>query len=213
MEKHLSPEAIRVLGVLVEKELSTPDYYPMTLNALANGCNQKSNRNPVVEYGELQVREILDELIRHRLAGHASVAGGRSEKFRHATAQQLELDQESLAILASLMLRGPQTVGELRTHTSRMASFESMEEVAECLNKLMEREEPLVSSLARRPGQKGERFAQVLGGPVSMDSDEPIESGPATSRSSGKLVEELDAIRSRLEHLEEAFEAFRKQFE
>jgi uncharacterized protein YceH (UPF0502 family) len=213
MEKYLSPEAIRVLGVLIEKELSTPDYYPMTLNGLTNGCNQKSNRNPVVEFGELQVREILDELQRHRLVGHASVAGGRSEKFRHAAAQHWELDKESLAIMASLMLRGPQTVGELRTHTSRMAVFETMDEVADRLQRLMDREEPLVASLARRPGQKGERFAQLLGGEVAMDEDVPaLGLAPAGSAKQG-LTEELDAIRARLESLEEAFEAFKRQFE
>ena len=102
MEKVLSAEAARVLGVLIEKELSTPDYYPMTLNSLVNGCNQKSNRFPVVEYGEFEVLDYLDELQRYRLVGHASVAGSRSEKFRHATAQQFGLEVPELALLASL---------------------------------------------------------------------------------------------------------------
>jgi uncharacterized protein len=141
MEKYVSPEAVRVLGVLIEKELSTPEYYPMTLNALVNGCNQKSNRNPVVEYGEFQIREYLDELQRLRLVGHASVAGSRSEKFRHASAQYWSLGTKEMAIMASLMLRGPQTVGELRARTSRMAEFEDIEEVSYPLDDYRARKE------------------------------------------------------------------------
>lgn len=212
MEKVLSAEAARVLGVLIEKELSTPDYYPMTLNSLVNGCNQKSNRFPVVEYGEFEVRDYLDELQRYRLVGHASVAGSRSEKFRHATAQQFGLEVPELALLASLLLRGPQTVGELRTHATRMAAFDSIDEVSTRLDGLMAREEPLVMSLGRMPGQKGERFAHLLCGEVAMD--DVAAAGmlvQPTARSS--IAEELDEIRERLASLEEAFEQFKKQFE
>ena len=212
MEKILSAEAARVLGVLIEKDLSTPDYYPMTLNALVNGCNQKSNRNPVVEFGEYDVRDYLDELQRYRLVGHASVAGSRSEKFRHAAAQHYELESDDLALLASLMLRGPQTVGELRTHTSRMAMFENIEEVAARLDGLMGLEKPLVMSLGRRPGQKGERFAHLLCGEVAMDD----VMGPGSAivpTSKPSIVAELDEIRARLESLESSFEQFKKQFE
>jgi len=212
MEKVLSAEATRVLGVLIEKELSTPDYYPMTLNSLVNGCNQKSNRHPVLEYGEFDVRDYLDELQRYRLVGHASVAGSRSEKFRHATAQHFGLEVPDLALLASLMLRGPQTVGELRTHTTRMAAFDSIEEVSSRLDGLMAREEPLVMSLGRMPGQKGERFAHLLCGEVAMD--DVMASGSVqqpAARSS--IADELEEIRSRLASLEEAFEQFKKQFE
>lgn len=231
MEKLLSPEAVRVLGVLIEKEMSTPDYYPMTLNALVNGCNQKSNRDPVVEFGEFQIREYLDELNRARLTGHASVAGSRSEKFRHAAAHQWELGPEGMAIMASLMLRGPQTVGELRTHTARMATFESMDTVAEVLDSLMNRETPLVMSIGRAPGQKGERFAHVLCG--ELDIAEVFAgakggsgfSGPGLSGSDGsgfsgsgaavneELLEEIKSLTARLEALEEEFERFKSQFE
>ncbi len=227
MEKIISPEAVRVLGVLIEKELSTPDYYPMTLNALVNGCNQKSNRDPVVEFGEFQIRELLDELNRARLTGHASVAGSRSEKFRHAADHQWELGAEALALMASLMLRGPQTVGELRSHTARMATFESMETVAEVLQGLMDRESPLVMSIGRAPGQKGERFAHLLCGPVDIEevfaagSGGSAVLGPGMSRSgmsgsvnaSGALLEEIEALKSRLEALEAEFERFKSQFE
>jgi len=141
MIEPLSFQAVRVLGVLMEKELSTPDYYPMTLNALVAGCNQKSSRDPVVEYGETTVMEALDELVKRRLAGHASVAGSRAEKYRHAAQQALGLDERSMAVLASLMLRGPETIGELRSRTSRMASFDSMEEVEAVIAALSERDE------------------------------------------------------------------------
>ncbi|MDA1028942.1 MAG: YceH family protein [Bacteroidetes bacterium] len=221
MEKNLSPEAVRVLGVLIEKELSTPEYYPMTLNALANGCNQKSNRHPVVEYGEFQIRENLDELGRHRLVGHAAVAGSRTEKFRHAAAQHWNLGREQLAILASLMLRGPQTVGELRTHTARMATFDTMEQVAAHLDVLASVEEPLVVSVGRLPGQKGERFGHLLEGQDALEAYTAAASeGLASGGGSGfgdsakmHLNEELENIRSRLSELEEKFEAFRRQFE
>ena len=212
MEKVLSAEAARVLGVLIEKELSTPDYYPMTLNSLVNGCNQKSNRHPVVEYGEFDVRDYLDELQRYRLVGHASVAGSRSEKFRHATAQHYGLDTPDLALLASLLLRGPQTVGELRTHTTRMAAFDSIEEVSTRLDGLMAREEPLVMSLGRMPGQKGERFAHLLCGEVAMD-DVAAAGMLVQPAARSSIAEELDEIRERLASLEEAFEQFKKQFE
>ena len=206
MDNLLTPEAVRVLGVLIEKEYSTPDYYPMTLNARVNGCNQKSNRDPVVNFSESDVREALDELGKHRLSGHAAVAGSRTEKFRHAAAQHWGLDQPSLAILASLMLRGAQTVGELRTHTSRMASFDSMDEVVEILTRLMERDESLVASAGRRPGQKGERFGHLLSGEIV--AEEVSEPSAANAP-----VGELEELRERITHLEQEFEAFKRQFE
>ncbi len=207
MEKKLSLEAVRVLGVLIEKELSTPDYYPMTVNALVNGCNQKSNRFPVVEYGEIAVIRALDELYTERLSGHASVAGSRAEKYRHAATQHWNLDQRSLAVLASLTLRGAQTEGELRTHTTRMAAFESMEEVAGVLQALSDREEPLVMQVGRRAGQKGVRFAHLLSGePIQ---EEEVSEPPSSTESTA----DLDDLRERLTRLEAEFEAFRKQFE
>jgi len=202
----LSPEAVRVLGVLIEKEYSTPEYYPLTLNALVTGCNQKSNRHPVVAFSESTVMTALDELQRERLSGHASVAGSRAEKFRHAAAQRWELKQPALAVLASLMLRGPQTVGEIRTHTTRMVTFESMDEVSQVLNALLELDEPLVARFGRKPGQKGERFGHLLSGEVvEEESSQPSESISGSS--------EMEEIRERLSRLETEFEAFKRQFE
>ncbi len=209
MSESVSSEALRVLGVLIEKELSTPDYYPMTVNGIVNGCNQKSNRHPVVDYGEITVLKALDDLFSHRMAGHASVAGSRSEKYRHAAAQRFDLDTQGLAIMASLILRGPQTVGELRSHTSRMATFESMEEVADTLDSLSEREEPLVARAGRQAGQKGIRFCHLLAD-ESVDEPYPEEDSVEDAPSSDGGLED---IRERLDKLEAEFEAFRKQFE
>jgi len=209
MSDSVSNEALRVLGVLIDKELSTPDYYPMTVNGIVNGCNQKSNRQPVVSYGEITVLKALDDLFSHRIAGHASVAGSRSEKYRHAAAQRFDLDTHGLAVMASLILRGPQTVGELRSHTSRMATFESMDEVEGVLDSLSEREEPLVARAGRQAGQKGIRFCHLLAGePVDDPLPEEESAGEAPSHGG-----DLDEIRERLDKIEAEFEAFRKQFE
>ncbi|MDA0874272.1 MAG: YceH family protein, partial [Bacteroidetes bacterium] len=143
METPLTPIAVRVLGVLIEKDLTTPDYYPMTLNSLTNGCNQKSNRDPVMELSEAIVQDGLDELIRHRMAGHASGAGSRAIKFRHAAAEHWQLSQPELAVLSVLLLRGPQTVGEIKGRTGRMAEFDDLEQVAAVLRRLEERDPPM----------------------------------------------------------------------
>lgn len=236
MNESLSPEAVRVLGVLIEKELSTPEYYPMTLNGLVVGCNQKSSRDPVVEYGESMVVEALDELVRARLAGHASVAGSRVEKFRHAARQALGLDSPQLAVLASLMLRGPETIGELKTRTSRMFAFDDLEAVQAVLDSLAgrggieapeldeglpTRGEPLVTHLGGDSGRKGVRWAHLLSGTPSEDAQEaggagisstgPVGEGAVVAQS--KMREELESLRSRLDELESEFERFRSQFE
>ena len=217
----LSPEAVQVLGVLIEKELSTPEYYPMTLNGLVVGCNQKSSRNPVVEYGESTVVEALDELVRARLGGHASVAGSRVEKFRHAARQALELDDPQLAVLASLLLRGPETLGELKTRTSRMFAFDDLDAVQAVLDGLASREEPLVTHLGGDPGRKGVRWAHLLSGQPDEEDFQAERSGLAGSgpvgegavASQSKMRAELESLRERLDQLESEFARFRSQFE
>ena len=129
MQIELTPREARVLGVLVEKELSTPDYYPMTINALTNACNQKTNRDPVVSYEDFEVEEAIETLQRKRLVGTASSTYGRASKYRHTLAEVLELDPPQRAVLASLMLRGPETPGELRGRASRMHPFDTLEQV------------------------------------------------------------------------------------
>lgn len=213
MSEPLSPEAIRVLGVLIEKELSTPEYYPLTLNALTNGCNQKSNRDPVVAYQESEVRYALEELQKRRLVGHASGAGARAEKFRHAMAEQVGLDERERAVLATLLLRGPQTIGEIRVHTGRMAEFASLDDAAATVRALQDREEPLVVQLPVQPGKKEARMAHLLAGPIDLEALEAESAAALPPASGSSLSEELADIKARLSDLEEAFARFRAQFE
>ena len=207
----LTPVALRVLGVLIEKELSTPDYYPMTLNSLTHGCNQKSNREPVMALTESEVQDGLDELFRHRLAGHVSGAGSRADKFRHAVAEHWGLETREMAALACLLLRGPQTIGEIKGRTSRMAEFSDLDDTADTLRRLRDNEPPLLVQLPVQPGKKEARMAHLLAGPIDMDALETDAAPTAPPVSSMRL--ELDEMKERLEALEEAFEAFRRQFE
>lgn len=209
--KPLSEIAARVLGVLIEKELSTPEYYPMTLNALTNGCNQKSNRDPVMALQESEVQDALDELYHQRLAGHASVAGSRSVKFRHAAAEHWGLDQKQLAAMACLLLRGPQTIGDIKGRTSRLAEFEDLDDTADTLRSLRDNDPSLLVQLPVQPGKKEARMAHLLFGAVDVEALES-EATPAPPPKSD-LRQELEDVQARLEALESAFEAFRRQFE
>ncbi len=210
MEITLTPVEVRVLASLVEKELSTPEYYPMTVNALAAACNQKSNRDPVVSYDEDTVTEAIDGLQRKRLVGTAGGAYSRAVKYRHALAEALELDRPALAVLASLMLRGPQTVGELRGRTGRMFDFDSLDAVEVVLQRLQARPEPLLAQMPRRPGQKEARYAHLLSGAPDLEAgDEPQEEGSPMER----LEQQVASLKERIERLEAAFGEFRRQFE
>ncbi|RMH69544.1 MAG: DUF480 domain-containing protein [Bacteroidetes bacterium] len=219
MTDPLTPEEIRVLGALVEKELSTPDYYPMTVNALVQACNQKTNREPVVQYDEAVVQEALEALQRRRLAGTASGASMRALKYRHTLAEALGLGVPERAVLAVLMLRGPQTVGEIRGRTGRMAAFDTLEAVEAVLADLAGRDEPLVMELERRPGQKEARFMHRLGGPPEVA--EPVPPAPTRPEAGSEadaerlqaLEDEVQALRRELDGLRAAFDAFRTQFE
>ena len=168
----LSPECARVLGALVEKGLTTPQQYPLTVNALQAACNQTSNREPVVSYDETTVQAALDELKDQRLVRFVLPSHGRSVvRYRHVLDEALGLDNRQCAILAMLLLRGPQTVGELRTRTERMAQFDRLEEVEHELDLLGSREEPLAGNVGRRPGQKEERWATPLVAIAAVSSD------------------------------------------
>ena len=155
------PVEIRVLGCLIEKQRTTPDAYPLSLNSLRLACNQATNRDPVVEYDEPAIREALNRLGHRGWTRLASGPGSRAAKFRHLLGDALGLDGRELAVLAVLMLRGPQTPGELRARTERMQRFASNEELEQVLNALVERE--LAAQLPRRPGQKEQRYLQLLG--------------------------------------------------
>jgi uncharacterized protein YceH (UPF0502 family) len=158
------PVEIRVLGCLIEKQRTTPDTYPLTLNSLRLACNQATNREPVVEYDEETIREALQRLWRKEWARLASGQGSRSIKYRQLVQETLGLAGNEISVLCVLMLRGPQTPGELKQRTDRLHSFGELAEVEETLERLISRD--LVARLARRPGQKEERYAQLLGGEV-----------------------------------------------
>ena len=208
MEVNLTAEEARVLGALVEKDLSTPEYYPMTLSAIVTACNQKTNRDPVVSYDESDVATAIESLQRKRLIGSSTSAHGRAVRYRHAMVEALGLERPQLAILASLMLRGPETPGELRGRAHRMHPFETLEEVDGVLNGLMEHDPPYVARLDRRPGQKEARYAQLF-----SDLSENAASSVSDSDSTGELADRVAALERQMEELNEAFAAFRSQFE
>ncbi|MGA8042159.1 MAG: YceH family protein [Terracidiphilus sp.] len=162
----MSEAEARVLGALVEKEITTPEYYPLSLNALVNACNQRSNREPVMQLSEDDVREALLGLEEKQLAGAARGAEGRVAKYEHWLGEAFNLTRAETALLCVLLLRGPQTPGELRGRTERMHSFAEISDVVAGLEKLRTREPALVSALPRQPGTKESRFAHLLSGAV-----------------------------------------------
>lgn len=211
---------VRVLGSLIEKQLTTPDYYPLTLNALTNACNQLSNREPVMSLDEQAIVRGLDRLRTKRLATLFHGAESRVAKYRHAIGDVLPLTPAETAILCVLMLRGPQTVGELRTRTERLFAFENMAEVEATLTGLAERVPPLASRLPRQPGTKEPRYAHLLSGPVDAT---PVERTLAPEPSTlavraederlAKLEQRLAQVEQELADVKQQFAAFRKQFE
>jgi hypothetical protein len=198
---------IRVLGCLIEKERTTPDVYPLTLNGLRGACNQSTNREPVVAYEEREIHDALRRLSQRGWARLTSGPGSRAVKYRHLLGAALGVDDAEVALLAVLMLRGAQTPGELKQRTERLHPFAGLADVEEALERLVGRE--LVTRLARQPGQKEERYAQVLGGDdatltgaVATGRGAPSPSGPAGGPSLEarvtQLEEEIAALRSEL---------------
>lgn len=167
----LSPIQVRVLGSLIEKSRTTPDYYPMTLNGLTAACNQKTSRHPVSDYQESEVQEALNQLKAQSLVATAIGSGSRVLKYKHNVTTVFEIEPEELAILCLLMLRGPQTPGELNTNSNRLVEFKSLEQVHSVLTKLSAGTTPFVCELAKRPGQKEVRFAHLLGGEVMVEEE------------------------------------------
>lgn len=215
MSMELSPVATRVLGCLVEKEMATPEYYPLTLNALVNACNQKSNREPVMSLSEDDALEGLEELRREQLS-YKSSEGVRAVRYCHNVPGVLKLAEEEQAILTLLLLRGPQTLGELRTRSERLHAFADLETVESVLNDLQQRDEPLVMQLARQPGRKEPRYAQLLSGePVVEEAGaEPqFEAGTSRQDRLTQLENELAEVKTELGNLQEQFNQFRSQFE
>ncbi len=217
MEQELTPIAARVLGCLVEKELATPEYYPLTLNALISACNQKSNREPVMVLTEDAVLKAIDELRFEQLA-YKSAEGVRAERYCHNLEGLLKLELEEQAVLTVLLLRGPQTVGELRTRTERMYSFSDLDAVDAVLQTLMIRDIPLVAKLPRQPGRKEHRYAHLLCGEVLSEIEDSANTGAADQvvtkqERLAQLETEVTSLRDKLAALDEKFERFRSQFE
>ncbi len=213
----LTDREVRVLAALIEKEITTPDYYPLSLNALTNACNQKSNRQPVMALDEQTVREALDSLNRKGLAGAASGAESRVTKFEHRIQEAFNFDRRETALMCELMLRGPQTLGELRSHAERMYRFDDLESLEGTLQKLAEREPPLVQKLARAPGTKEPRYAHLLAGEQAEWAASVAELKaapfPAEDERVARLEAEMTQLRGQLASLEQQFADFKKQFE
>jgi uncharacterized protein YceH (UPF0502 family) len=204
----LAPLECRVLGCLLEKQLSTPDVYPLSLNTLLNACNQSSNRDPVLSVSEGDVHSAVATLIEKGLAEHWP---GRVLKIAHTAKPTWNLSVQEAALLAELLLRGPQTSGELRTNTRRMYPFPDLAEVEGCLAVLMEAEPPLVLRLARAPGAREARVAHLLSGPVEATAGAPEPATPRHGRIE-QLEAEITSLREELAELRSNFEAFKAQF-
>jgi uncharacterized protein len=213
MDFTLDAHEVRALGALLEKEVTTPEYYPLSLNALLNACNQKSNRDPVVHFDEDTVERVVYTLRDKGLLLNITGAGSRVPKYGHRLSEKLNLGRRELAVLCELMLRGPQTLGELRTRAERMHPFDDLAEVESVLERMPE----LVAKLPRRPGEKEARYAHLLSGvpEFAPSSQEPMEDSVASPRSDrmGQLEAEVAQLRRELQDLREQFAGFQKQFE
>jgi len=202
VEHILNDTEVRVLGALIEKEITTPDYYPLSLNALVAACNQSSNRNPVAHYDEDTVGRAADTLREKRLVHLVDRGESRVTKYRHVLYEAMNMGRPTIAVMCVLMLRGPQTVGEIRTRCIRLYDFSSLEDVETTLNSLMSGESPLIVRLPRQSGQKEVRYAHLMSGEVQSAETEPeIE------------VDRIGKLEREIEDLKKQFEQFRKQFE
>lgn len=208
----------RVLGALLEKEITTPDYYPLSLNALVNACNQKSNRDPVMNLDESSVRNALNALHDNLLARSVSAADSRVTKYEHRLQEAFNFDRREAAVLCELLLRGAQTPGELRSRGERMHRFDDLSEVQSALQRLMNREPPLVKVLARQPGTKESRYIHLLSGNAEPEGsstapDAPVVTGHHNADKFSQLQSEVAELRGDIAELKQQFAAFRKQFE
>lgn len=223
MQLTLTPVEARVLGALIEKEITTPEYYPLSLNALTNACNQKSNREPAMQLEEDEIRKALNHLESQSLV--RSIAESRATKFEHRLQDAFNFYRPEIAIICELLLRGPQTPGELRTRASRMHPFEDLESVHSALQRLSKREPPLVTVLPRQSGTKEARYAHLLGETapaaniLEQNSGTKMHGRPEEVRSSREgadtqaLSREVAQLREEVSELRAQFAIFRKQFE
>lgn len=226
MEIILTSVEVRVLGSLIEKEMSTPDYYPLTLNALVNACNQKSNRDPVTNLEERTVIHTLESLMQKHLAWQRNSAEGRVPKYAHGMYDRYKISSAELGTLCVLLLRGPQTPGEIRSRTGRLYEFEDLAEVEATLQRLVEREDgPFVVKLPRQAGSRENRYAHLFCGEVKIDQEEAAfgAAGPRVIAGNERIEAEIERIaelerkvaslRTELDELKEKFAQFAGQFE
>ena len=214
MNFKLNEVEARVLGALIEKEISTPDYYPLSLNALVNACNQKNNREPVMTLDESSVRTALYNLQAKGLAGPASGADSRVTKYEHRIQEVFNFTRAETAIIDVLLLRGPQTPGELRGHSERMYRFEELPDVQATLQRLIERDPPLVKILPRQPGTKESRYAHLLGGDVEgggapAESSAPVARGGIDDERVARLESEVAELKNEIGELKAQVEALK----
>ena len=200
----LDAQELRVLGALMEKSKTTPEYYPMTVNGLTAACNQKTSRKPVVQYDEQTVVLALDRLKRKGLVATATGGSSRAVKYKHNVALVYQIMPAELAVVCMLILRGAQTPGELNTNSGRLYEFDSLEEVQSVLEKLADPALPFVQQLPRQAGQKETRYIHLLGDPAAIDLDEPVTSTAAHSNN-GELESRLSLVEQELAELKEAF--------
>ena len=218
MDIQLTEIEARVLGCLIEKSVTTPDNYPLTLNSLVLACNQKSNRDPGMDLIDRDVRTAIETLrYEYHLLWEVAEAGSRVPKYKHDIEQILGEAPRQIAVMAVLMLRGPQTPGALRTHTARYCTFESPAEVITTLDELAERENgPFVVQLPREPGSRESRYAQLMCGPIDMthlpEPAAPADQGPTRLERITELEGTLQALQAELAELKTEFEAFKGQF-
>ena len=215
VDLQLDPTESRVLGALIEKDITTPDYYPLSLNALVNACNQKNNRDPVMSLDENAVREALDSLHAKGLAGPMSGADSRVTKYEHRLQEAFNFRRDETAVLCVLLLRGPQTPGELRGRTERMHHFNDLDEVQSTLQRLIQRDPPLIAMLTRQPGTKESRYVHLFSGDVESWQAPAAPTPPITSH--GERVAQLEAavadLHQEIAELKREFAKFRQQFE
>ncbi|HEY0460909.1 MAG TPA: YceH family protein [Pyrinomonadaceae bacterium] len=215
MSGKLTEIEARIVGSLVEKQLTTPEYYPLTLNALVAACNQKTNREPVASYDEKTVMGALDDLRDKNIVYVFYGSTSRVPKYKHILPDVYELEPSETAVMCVLMLRGPQTIGELRERTGRLYDFRDLNDVNETLENLIKREDPLIVRLERAPGQKEARYAHLLCGEVTsyQPPERTVSRGAGSDERLEKLEQEIESLRTELGAFRQEFDDFKKQFE